>query len=174
VMRRTPYRAHRTSKARLMLRGSIGWPVRVVNTSACFSPHMQVFGQSAARAWSWLRFAIRSAVTQIGGSGSVSVLPSTLRTCLWVSGCPPTRCSCHSRSMTATSSSVHQSSSGLIQSESFALPQAGTSRSNARTDAPRPRQPAEPPSSRRTFSRRAKITGKVVRPRYAPGAPPCL
>ena len=67
VMRRTPYRAHRASKARLMFRGSIGWPVRVVNTSACFSPQMQVFGQSAVRAWSWLRFAIRSAVTPIGG-----------------------------------------------------------------------------------------------------------
>jgi hypothetical protein len=54
VIRRTPYRAHRTSKARLMLRGSIGWPVRVVNTSGCFSPQMHVFGQSAARAWSVL------------------------------------------------------------------------------------------------------------------------
>jgi hypothetical protein len=37
---------------------------------------MHVSGQSAVRAWSWLRLAIRSAVTQMGGSGSVSVLPS--------------------------------------------------------------------------------------------------
>ena len=51
--------------------------VRVVNTSACLSPQIQVCGQSAVRAWSWLRLAIRSAVTQIGGSGSVSVLPLT-------------------------------------------------------------------------------------------------
>jgi hypothetical protein len=33
---------------------------------------------------------------------------------------------------------------------------------------------AGPSSSRRAFSRRAKITGKVVRPRFAAGAPPCL
>jgi hypothetical protein len=37
-------------------------------------------------------------------------------------------------------------------------PQAGSSRSNARADAPRPRELAVPSSSRRTFSRRAKIT----------------
>jgi hypothetical protein len=32
-------------ESRLMLRGSIGWPVRVVKTSAYFSPQMQVSGQ---------------------------------------------------------------------------------------------------------------------------------
>jgi hypothetical protein len=37
-------------------------------------------------------------------------------------------------------------------------PQAGSSRSNAQADAPRPRKQAEPSSSRRTFSCRAKIT----------------
>lgn len=53
-----------------------------VNTSECFSPQMHVSGQSAVRAWSWLRLAIRRAVPQIGGSGSVSVLPSAFSTCL--------------------------------------------------------------------------------------------
>ncbi len=38
----------------------------------------------------------------------------------------------------------------------------------------RDREPTGPSSSRRAFSRRAKITGKVVRPRCAAGAPPCL
>ena len=42
---------------------------------------------------------------------------------------------------------------------------------------PGDREPQEltgPSSSRRAFSRRAKITGKVVCPRFAAGAPPCL
>jgi hypothetical protein len=47
-----------------------------------FSPQMHVSGQSAVRALSWFRMAMSTAVTAIGGSGSVSVLPSVLSRCL--------------------------------------------------------------------------------------------
>lgn len=57
-------------------------PMPMVNTSLCFVPQIQVSGHLPVRAWSWLRLPIRSAVTQTGGSGSVSVLPSAFRTCL--------------------------------------------------------------------------------------------
>jgi hypothetical protein len=39
------------------------------------SPQMHVSGHLAVRALSWFRMAICTAVTPIGGSGSVSVLP---------------------------------------------------------------------------------------------------
>jgi hypothetical protein len=80
VIRRTPARAHRMSKARLMFRGSIGLPLRVVSTSECDSPQMHFSGQPSVRTCAWCCRAGFSAVRTIGGSVSVLRAPLLSRT----------------------------------------------------------------------------------------------
>jgi hypothetical protein len=73
-MSRTPALAQRVSKRRLRLRGSNGVPTRVVN----INPLCAHASLDAALAAAWSFSAMRNAVTQMSGSGSVAPDASVL------------------------------------------------------------------------------------------------
>jgi hypothetical protein len=151
--------SHRMSNARLMFRGSIGLPFLVVSTSVCAPPQMHLCGHAALRACSWFRRAILSAVTPIGGNGSMSVLPSAFSWCLWVSGWPPTRWSCHSSGISALSSpAVGQASS----SSGHIRPRASPSQAEDDYEHPQGIERVV------TAGRFEELAGLVHRPRAAP------